>query len=127
VNNDQGLPHSYFFDFSQEQFDLLKECFERIESTAGDRPIAVVLLPSQWDFVRFEKQPEPTPLASRLEAWAEQRNILVIDLLPPMANANANWQRYFFDCDYHWNPEGNRVAAEILQRRLTPFLYEKPI
>ncbi len=127
VTNAQGLPHSYFYDYSERQFDLLRHCLDLIVTQADGRPFAVVLLPAQWDFVRFEKQPVETPLALRLVDWAKTHHVVVVDLLPPMANANANWQRYFFDCDYHWSAEGNRVAAQVLQQQqLGPFFYEKP-
>ena len=46
-----------------------------------------------------------------------------MDLLRPMSARRGRYDAYFFPCDYHWDSEGNRVAAELVLEALEGTLY----
>ncbi len=117
-----GYFHSYFYDYSPAQFDLLRASLERIAQVAGGRRMAVFLIPAERDFARYG-QSGPGPLAPALEAVAAPLGVRVVNLLPEMFQAESNHRRYFLQCDYHWNARANERAAAILQRELTPYFY----
>ncbi len=53
----------------------------------------------------------------RILRWAEQRGVRVLDLLPPLREAELRARTYHLR-DTHWNAHGNRVAARELARAL---------
>ena len=112
-----GAVHSFYYDYSLDQFLLLRYCLEQIVAAADGRPVVVVLLPAPPDFPRYAQSGTP-PLGRDLEALAQKGSFRVVDLLPEMARRSRDWSEYFFTCDYHWNERGNAVAAEILEERL---------
>ena len=120
-----GVVHSFYYDYSLEQFLLLRYCLEQIAGAANGRPVLVVLLPAPPDFPRYA-QSGPSPLARDLDAIGHDRGFRVVDLLPEMARRSRDWSEYFFACDYHWNERGNAVAAQILQERLRESFFPPP-
>ena len=112
-----GAFHSFYYDYSLEDFLRLRYCLEQIVAVAEGRPVVVVLLPAPPDFPRYMQSGTP-PLGRELEAIGQARGFRVVDLLPEMARRSRDWTEYFFTCDYHWNERGNAVAAEILEERL---------
>ena len=123
VKNKNGFYHSYYYDFSEKQFDLLRYSLELLLHEANGKRVAVYLIPAQRDFARYEQQPQASRLEQRLKEFAVGRNLKVIDLMPEMFQA-GKWREYFFSCDYHWSERGNAVAAGILKRELLEFFYK---
>jgi hypothetical protein len=37
-----------------------------------------------------------------------------LDLAPGIQNASADYRRFYFYCDPHWNISGHELVAEIL-------------
>jgi hypothetical protein len=109
---------SWFYDFTPDQVLRLEEILRRLADASGDKTLVVALLPVEKDLERF-KLSGPAPLARRLARVAHKKGFALVSLLAPMAKAGPEtWGGYFHDCDYHWNAEGHRVAAEILKERL---------
>jgi hypothetical protein len=122
LQNEDGYYQSFFHDYSQAQFDLLRASLERILGDADGRPVAVFLIPSQRDFARFGQSGEGR-LAEELRAFGKPHGMRVVDLLPAMFDGQGSWYGYFLTCDYHWNQSAHAVAAGILERELGSFLY----
>ena len=120
-----GVVHSFYYDYSLDEFLLLRYCLEQIAEAANGRPVLVVLLPAPPDFPRYA-QSGPPPLARELDAIGQEHGFRVVDLLPEMARRSRDWSEYFFACDYHWNEHGNAVAAQILAERLNDSFFPPP-
>lgn len=125
LKNKNGFYHSYYYDFSEKQFNLLRYSLELLLNETNGKRVALFLIPAQRDFARYEQQPHATRLEQRLKNFAVGRNLDVIDLMPGMFQA-GKWRNYFFSCDYHWNEHGNAVATDILKRELTGYFYKQP-
>jgi hypothetical protein len=107
------LTHSWFYDASERQLALLDVVLERLARRAGDRLVAVVLIPVEADMRRYARD-GPSPLAERLRRLAEGSNLRIVDLLPYMAERYRTWSAYQLECDYHWSRFGNTVAFEYV-------------
>jgi hypothetical protein len=109
---------SWFYDYTRDQVLRLEEILRRLSDAAGDKTLAVALLPVEKDLERLELS-GPPPLTRRLARLARKEGFVLVNLLPPMAEAGPEkWGAYYHECDYHWSPEGHRVAAGILKQRL---------
>ncbi len=53
----------------------------------------------------------------RLAAWAERTGAHVVDLLAAFREANRS-NSFYHAIDAHWNPDGHRLAAEIIEGAL---------
>lgn len=112
-----GAP-SWYYDFTPEQALHLEEILRRLAEATGDKPLIVALLPVAKDLERFRLS-GPSPLSRRLARVARQEGFRLLDLLPLMAKPGPeSWKAYYHDCDYHWNAEGHRVAADLLTERM---------
>ena len=58
AKNKNGFYHSYYYDFSEKQFDLLRYSLESLLHEADGKRVAVYLIPAQRDFARYEQQPQ---------------------------------------------------------------------
>ena len=122
MRNEAGELHSYFHEFTDEDFLRLRYCLERILDEAKGKSVAIVLIPAKIDFYRYE-QSGAGPLVRRLEAFAQDSGLHVIDLRPDMLRATHNIREFYFDGDYHWNAYGNKVAADIVLHKLKDTFY----
>lgn len=115
---DPTQPYSGYYDFRKDQLDLAKYTFEQIEKLAGGREVAIVLLPTQSDFQRYDPASPTTPLAADLGKFAKANNMILVDLLPDMYRHAKDWKDYVLPCDGHWNALGHAVAAQFLRAPL---------
>ncbi len=105
---------SMFYDFTDEEFDLMRFSLERIVRLAGDRKVLFITIPRASDFTRYDKD-GPSPLARRLEELAKSIGAEYLDLLSLMAQAETDRSKFFLRCDDHWNGYGNMSAADFIQ------------
>ena len=107
-------PASGYYDYSRE--NLGKICFilEKIKQQAIGKRIIVVTIPVAEDIKRFRKVGKPS-LHDSMDSFCRRNNMEYVDLLPHMAGIPQAEKLFFFDCDFHWNREGNKFAAGILQ------------
>jgi hypothetical protein len=118
--NDRDLYFSYFYDYSEDQLQLLKHSLELLQAEATGKTMVVVLFPALPDFARLQ-QSGPSPLADEIRSVDQAGTLRVVDLLSEMARSGADHSKYFVSpehSDFHLNPKGNRVAAEILRSEL---------
>ncbi len=106
---------SKFYDFTDQEFKLMRFSLERIVRLAGDRKVLFVTIPRASDFIRYDYD-GPAPLAQRLGDLADSIGAEYIDLLSQMAHAERDRSKYFLTCDDHWNGYGNKVAADFIQK-----------
>jgi hypothetical protein len=117
---------SWFYDFSKAQIALLEASLEQIAQAAGERRLAIVLIPSRSDLERYERD-GPDPLSARLAEFASRRGARIVNLLPPLHAAARGtlerFKRYELPCDYHWNADAHALAARLIERELAGYLY----
>ena len=117
------LVHSYFYEFTEAQFDLLRYSLEKIVGEAQGKRVAVFLIPAHRDVIRYHQSGDG-PLARRLRELGEAHGFRVVDLTPYLHGYTPNWNEYYFiPCDYHWNALVNAVAAAALEQELRGFFY----
>jgi hypothetical protein len=121
-----ALSVSHFYDFSAEQYALLEHSLELLAESARGRKLAIVLIPSQPDLERYERD-GPDPLSARLAAFAERSGARVVNLLPGLHAAARGTPEGFahfqLACDYHWNAAAHDLAARLIQEALAGFVY----
>lgn len=115
-------PWSGFYDFNERQWLLLEATLERLSAEVGPRKLAVVLVPVYKDLQRRGLE-GADPLSERMVGLAGRLNFELVNLLPAMSSVTDEWGRYFFRCDYHWNPVGNGVGARSVLEALGPEFY----
>jgi hypothetical protein len=125
--------------FSQDSggvYEALFRILGRIHARLGPR-LALVLIPDQFQvddglldqLLRHREHPLEAPIdrpQARIMAWARERGIPVLDLLPALREAQAREATYHLR-DTHWNAAGNRVAGEALARFLESWLGLAPV
>lgn len=112
-----GVVRSEYYDYGEDQLDLLRFVLERLAAEAAPRPVVAFLIPTLADLER-RAQAGPAPLGPALAAAVRGAGVRVIDLLPALREREPHPKRLFFACDYHWNARGNALAAEILRAEL---------
>jgi len=79
---------------------------EQVDPRVRDRILAGLSLePEDYDFDLPQR---------RLRAWAADREVKVLDLLPVMRREHRPAARLYLPCDTHWNARGNALAAREL-------------
>ena len=112
-----GDPPSRFYDYADAAALRLEIILAGLAKAVGERPLAVLLVPTRPDLLRFRSD-GVSPLERRLVEAGARDGYSVVDLLPPMAERVTEVDRYFFPCDYHWNSFANEVAAEQVAEAL---------
>lgn len=61
-------------------------------------------------------RPDPSfvPFSEKVEKWGQKNNINYLDLSVPFSR-NSKEKRLFFDKDIHFNKEGHKVKADIIE------------
>lgn len=101
---------SYYYDFTDEQFDRLRYAIEQISALAAPRPVLVMTIARRSDYRRAAQEKSMPPLVERLSALSKKLNTGYIDLLDGL-KADAKPDELFHSCDPHWSPYGNAAAA----------------
>jgi hypothetical protein len=95
----------------------------------GAQPL-LLLIPSQlqvsesaWARVAAQRDLsadrfDPAYPHEHLKAYCAERDLAVIDLLPPFREESARGRRLYFRRDPHWNRYGHEFAAECIAREL---------
>ena len=105
--------HSYYFDYTPEDFDRLRYAIEQIKAIAGDRRMLIVTIPFETDFPRTAASATPPPLRQELAALAARLDIAYVDLLEHMGREP---KQYFLGCDPHWSEAGHELVANVIAR-----------
>lgn len=119
IRSEEERTASHFFDFDEEEFQIMAKSVENIAKAAGqERSTTVVLLPTYLDLSRDEQEQE-SPLGARFATWSSDFDVHVIDLLPLMWRAaEGDFAKFYRVCDSHFNALGNKVAAELIYEAL---------
>lgn len=97
-----------------EQIEAMRFAFQEIDALCRKHEIDWKVIPFPQATTRFAKP--ATTLA--LEEIVSGLEAEIIDLESEMADDRRKY--YIGDGDFHWNAEGNRMAAKILAERIRP-------
>jgi hypothetical protein len=109
--------YSGYFDFTDAQLKAVLWSFSQIKKLAGARNVTIAIIPRRGDFARVAAEGK-NPLGDVMKRFGAENGINIVDLLPLMPAIEPDTNQYFFRCDGHWSPLGNRVAAEVLAKAL---------
>jgi hypothetical protein len=104
---------SYYFDYDEEDFALVRFILERLMKSAGKRTLILVTIPVMGDLLSLRDRGQP-PLPARFEQLSKELGFIYVDLLPTFAADPGNWERYYHTCERHWTREANAIAAGVL-------------
>lgn len=114
------------------KFDNLKHGLLRIKSLADSHQgkVLVVLIPPKeevYDWMLHYTRPwepsgQPSEIARAIRSVCEENDLDFIDLTPSLISeakrALGRGEMLWWRDDSHWNPEGHRVAARIIEETL---------
>jgi hypothetical protein len=104
---------SYYFDYDEKDFALVRFILERLMKSAGKRTLILVTIPLMRDLLNLRDRGQP-PLPARFEQLSKELGFIYVDLLPTFAADPGNWERYYHTCERHWTREANAIAAGVL-------------
>lgn len=115
---------NFYEEFDQEIFDIFKYNFKQINEITQqkDRDYIIILVP---DFYHLKVNTEiRTKLNKQLTLFAEENNIIFIDLLLEIKKNGSNIQKMYntndmFSCDGHTNNYGSKVISKIISYKIS--------
>lgn len=104
--------HSYYFDYTDEEFGRMRYAIEQIKAAAGARPMLVVTIPIGQDYDRAKAEGGTPRLTRDLRWLAQVTGFTYMDLREYMEGDER--KRQFLRCDPHWSPTGHAQAASAI-------------
>lgn len=106
--------YSGYRDFTEVQLrNVLGSLTRMVEkATTNGIRVSLVVFPYPAD---YSLGPDDNRLTPRLEQWADEQKIDMLDLLPEFKDQPSMTHT----CDSHWSNEGNRFAADAIARWLS--------
>lgn len=118
---------SKYYNCSSDEMSLMLHNLEQLKRQAdlNKAKLCILIIPHKSDILFAEKNKHLNPvLLKELNTFVEGKDILLLDLLVPFRN-NNDYNDFYFDCDGHWSPKGNRFVAELLSKMLSKELTVK--
>lgn len=110
-----GMPYTGYYDYSQQDFDQLKQSLHAVRTLAPHKRIIVFTIPIAADFHRFITTRQTPPLVKQLQEFCTSENITYTDLMTTATPTDLQqYKKQFFKTDMHWNDYGNEWAAKKL-------------
>lgn len=144
IYNTDAISTIYEVKYSEEALSKIGKTFALVEEMVlfakqNDIPLVVVLIPAKFQ-VYADLQQDIVKENSNIEkvkkydfdkpnqmfvAWAEKKDITVINLLPEFTAHNE--EKLYWTLNPHWNKQGNRKAAEwiyqgLLEEAIVPII-----
>ncbi len=113
-NKKEGIG-SRFYDFTEEELQRMIFSLQKLREASRGKKLTLMLIPMIADLKRYDRDGK-SPLASKLEAWGQGQDVVVIDLLPWLHDYQKDWAAYSLPCDGHWSAQGHRAAFELVQK-----------
>ncbi len=113
---------SFFYDPPESGVRMLEYLIGELARSVGDRTLVLVLIPHLKDLEHYARV-GPDPLSARLAPVARRHGVILVNLLPLMAERARTWSSYYLSCDWHWSHYGNRVAADLVESSLAGIVY----
>lgn len=111
------LTYSGYYDFTTDEMQRLQQSLISIKKIAAGKKIIAFTIPIIGDYKRFQEIKTMPPAVEVLNSFCKSLGIVYYDLLTSPSQP-ANYNDLFFDCDMHWNKQGNKWAADQLLNNL---------
>ncbi|MDH7448056.1 hypothetical protein [Aquimarina sp. 2201CG14-23] len=109
------LGKSGHFRLSNEQWNRIKYNIEKLLIESKGKQVNIITIPSKYDIVKYKKEQLDVPLRDSLDVLSAQLGFSYYDLLKEFKKDDLlNQQELYFDCDDHWNVEGHKWAAKVI-------------
>lgn len=121
INDEASLIKSYYYDSDYIQQKNLIKAYKEIKNISNEKEILFVIIPAKADILRYKQDKKPNSYKNQF--WykelvkfnqMDKQKVLVLDLLNFFTEENS--KKYFFNCDAHWNKEGNKYAADVISK-----------
>lgn len=106
-----------FRDFSNKEFDILKQNILEIKEHAGPtRKILIFAIPSKLDMIRYFRNRDLQDVLGEKLTDLCTDNMIYIDLLGSFKKKYDidNFNDLFLSCDGHWSDKGHLEASKII-------------
>lgn len=111
---------SRFYDFTEAEWRRMEYSLQKLRDSSRGKKLTLVLFPlSKFDFQRFLAEGK-SPLVVKLEAWAKDQDVTVIDLTPWLGTYQKDSINFSLACDNHWSAKGHRAAFEFVRKYFAP-------
>ena len=120
ITDNAYVTPSFYYDATELQQTNLTLAYEAILDLASDKNALFVIIPTITDIKRYNE--DPRPLSYKESFWYQtlfrfkDRDSQRVEILDLMDYLPSQPQSLFFECDGHWNPNGNLWAANIISR-----------
>lgn len=112
--------HSFYYDATELQQANLILAYEAILDLASEKNVLFVIIPYLNDIKRYNEDPIPDNYKNSFWYQAllgfQDRDSQHIEILDLIDYVPTQPQSLFFECDGHWNPNGNLWAANVISR-----------
>jgi hypothetical protein len=106
-----------YFENSRERLDAAFYFLDRIIQSADAATKYILVIPTYAEALALRTN--PSPWLAEFRTRFENARARVIDLGPIFAALPDEALRAaYLDCDGHWSPRGNRIAADVLTKIL---------
>jgi hypothetical protein len=112
-----GLPFSFYYEFSDKDWSVLREALARLRQEAEGKKLLVFTIGSLPDYAAYTARNRTTPpLVTRLEALSGEIGFEYVDLMSAMEAMHPDVEDYGMSCDGHFSRLGHENAARALWR-----------
>jgi len=118
----QGIPHDYsgYLSVTDTQWDRMRFSLERLLKLKGDRPLTIMVIPSENDLIQHARSENgKLPFSEKIGTFVAAHpdsNIQLLDLMDRFSKEPDAAKDCFLFCDPHWNNKGSQIAADELIR-----------
>jgi len=119
LGRNSGAGYSGYFDASVEQQKAAVYFIDQIISASEAKNIVLVSIPTELDFRQVKNgHDRKEMLWWKSFATARERLRKPVVFLDLVDSEPSSIEKLFIPCDGHWNPYGNKWAAEIIAAKL---------
>ncbi|MFW5837358.1 MAG: GDSL-type esterase/lipase family protein [Desulfovibrionaceae bacterium] len=114
---EQAAPFSFYYEFSDEDWSLLRHTLIKIRQAAEGKKMLVCTLGVMSDFAAYEASDlETPPLVRRLQELSREQGFEYVDALTAMYAMHPQYEDFSMVCDGHFSSLGHECAARALSR-----------
>ena len=104
-------------DFTFDEIEKLKYNLLKIKKISSDSRIVIFTIQSLEEVEEYRKL-NKNKLGEELMLFCNENGMEYIDLLK-IFSSQKGYSDLFIECDGHWSPSGNQLAAEIVFQHLS--------
>lgn len=107
------FPKTGYFNYSIDQLNRMKYSINQLKKSAKNKPITIICIPSTIDLDNTKARSQEN-IEESLKSYCENLDIEFIGLFDLFMQDKSAIQKYYYECDSHWNPNGHILVADYL-------------